>query len=432
MSWAKVVKVNSDLIYPLNVIMASDQIMNAFDRHALTMNWKRSRDLGLVIDRMGGYGQPADLLAVKSIDDLTQTLFDKYIRNNAAILERWNYGIDMPPTLATSFTSNYWRTAMKDLISRNAGRATSYSTDTFGEFSGAGKYRSGTLAKNGKIYCTPANATSILVFDTYSHTYYTIGTGITGYGSGVLADNDKIYAISETKVLVIDTTNDKVDTFDKPAGTGAAGVLAKNGKIYFVGNSLLEVDPLTEEVYVISSTGIDGRIGGVLAPNDKIYFVPNTASSILVVDPNTRQFYPISSGSGYYAAVLAHDDKIYGVPFQNAAVLVIDPKDDTVSTFGSVTGSFRYMSGALAHDGKIVCSPGSNTQYLIIDPIARTISYGLDIGGGGDKYSSTLLAPNGNFYNIPFSASNIRVLSLGAALETPSIGICTSAWYNKR
>ena len=78
---------------------------------------------------------------------------------------------------------------------------------TFGSISGTSKYYGGVLAPNGKIYCTPFNATSVLVIDPETNTTSTFGSisGTSKYPGGVLAPNGKIYCVpfNATSVLAI-------------------------------------------------------------------------------------------------------------------------------------------------------------------------------------------------------------------------------------
>jgi hypothetical protein len=74
---------------------------------------------------------------------------------------------------------------------------------------GTAKWIGGVLAPNGKIYCVPFNATTVLIIDPLTDTAEQ--TSITGLGGtykwigGVLAPNGKIYCVpyNATTVLII-------------------------------------------------------------------------------------------------------------------------------------------------------------------------------------------------------------------------------------
>jgi len=115
----------------------------------------------------------------------------------------------------------------------------------FGSFTGTNKWASGVLAPNGKIYCAPSDATSVLIIDPTTNTADT--TTISGLPSttdkwrgGVLAQNGKIYfaPLSASNVLIVDPISNTADTTTISGLTGGAkwigGVLASNGNIYCI------------------------------------------------------------------------------------------------------------------------------------------------------------------------------------------------------
>ena len=74
----------------------------------------------------------------------------------------------------------------------------------------SGRFNSGILSANGKIYCFPLNASKILVIDpitskTYATTLGATFSGSTQFVGGVLGPNGKIYGVpaSATKLLTI-------------------------------------------------------------------------------------------------------------------------------------------------------------------------------------------------------------------------------------
>ena len=49
-------------------------------------------------------------------------------------------------------------------------------------------------------------------------------------------------------------------------------------------------------------------------------------------------------------------------------------RPDTVSTFGSFSGPFKWWEAALAPNGSIYCAPSNATSVLKIDPSTDTVS----------------------------------------------------------
>ena len=76
---------------------------------------------------------------------------------------------------------------------------------------GASKWQGGVLGPDGKIYCVPFNATSILIIDPQvgTATTSTMGANLTGankWQGGVLGPDGKIYCVpfNATSILIID------------------------------------------------------------------------------------------------------------------------------------------------------------------------------------------------------------------------------------
>ena len=108
---------------------------------------------------------------------------------------------------------------------------------------GSEKWFQGVLAENGKIYCIPATAATVLVINPVTNTIDTslwVSSGSRKWWGGVLAPNGKIYGIphSYSAVLVIDPIANKVDftTITVPVGDGkwTGGFVAASGKIFCV------------------------------------------------------------------------------------------------------------------------------------------------------------------------------------------------------
>ena len=93
----------------------------------------------------------------------------------------------------------------------------------FGSFgTSGGKWVSGALATNGKIYCIPFNSTQVLVIDPSNNTTSLFGSfsGSGKWVGGVLAPNGKIYCVphESTQILVIDPSNNTTSLFGNLSG----------------------------------------------------------------------------------------------------------------------------------------------------------------------------------------------------------------------
>ncbi len=94
--------------------------------------------------------------------------------------------------------------------------------------SGGYKWVGGVLAPNGKIYCPPRSADSVLIIDPQTDTADISSiTGLAGsnrWSAGVLAPNQKVYGIpfNSTSVLIIDPAANTADTSTITGLFGAA------------------------------------------------------------------------------------------------------------------------------------------------------------------------------------------------------------------
>ena len=89
----------------------------------------------------------------------------------------------------------------------------------FGSVSGNTlKYSGGVLAPNGKIYCIPFLADTILVIDPIQSTTTTFASPLTTsnkWGGGVLAENGKIYGIPDNAESVLEISD--ISVVQRPA-----------------------------------------------------------------------------------------------------------------------------------------------------------------------------------------------------------------------
>lgn len=285
---------------------------------------------------------------------------------------------------------------------------------------GIDRYYGGVTGPDGKIYCAPLTATTILVIDPVTGTAddssalgATFGVNI-GYGCGALGADGKIYY--------------------PPAGS--------------LTTTILVVDPATGTADNSSDLGatlpgaVNAYLTAVAGPNGKIYFIPFLATDIIVVDTTTTpatasNLTPLAT-SQYVGGCLGTDGKIYCVPNGNAAItiLVIDTATDTfVQTHMGATigaGINKWAGACLGADGKIYCLPTDATDFLIIDPASKTATNSdLGLGAGlaaANKYVGGVVGTDGKIYGIPSSVSNYAVINtnVSPAVATQITGGFTS------
>ena len=210
------------------------------------------------------------------------------------------------------------------------------------QYKGRGLWRGGVLARNGKIYCVPFDAETVLVIDPAAQhvsCFGTVGSAKQKWWGGVLAPDGKIYCIPHNTdtVLVIDPASHTTSTFGKlPASSGKWR-------------------------------------GGVIDNGLHIYGIPANATCVLGIDWFTQGAYTFGSvGSGdwkWCGGVLANN-RIYCIPQSMAAILVIDPRSqDTTSIKCPASGKLRWGGGVLFDDGVIYCTPANANEILCISPL---------------------------------------------------------------
>jgi hypothetical protein len=338
------------------------------------------------------------------------------------------------------------------------------------------KWYGGVLAPNGKIYCVPGAATSVLIIDPQTDGVDSIsGVPLTGGPSpdwlgGVLAPNGKIYCIpwQASEVLVIDPATDTLTTIpipesDPPVPDGSnrwhGGVLAPNGKIYCIpydSDTVLVIDPGSPTTFATIPIPRPGPpdpddpskwYGGVLAPNGKIYCIPWRADYVMIIDPESDTVVPNAIEFDAYAVlkwtggVLATNGKIYCIPQDPHRVLVIDPTatPNEVELISSVpSDEDKWAGGVLGPDGKIYGIPRNYHRVLVIDPTTDTIdpdgiSLEEELGAARfdeDKWTGGVLAPNGKIYCVPNEADSVLIIDLHSNGEMfASIAECP--YFNK-
>ena len=346
-------------------------------------------------------------------------------------------GCPIPPiwqNIGASYWSS-WKAHLDCVIAKNA------QTESIAFIQGVppGGWFGGVLAPNGKIYCVPQSATSILVIDPSNDTWYTFGSGsLSGntWTSGVLAPNGKIYCCpgSATQVLVIDPSNDTFYKFGSlPAGKGKwhSSVLAPGGIMYGIpalSTAILRVDTKTDTAATFggpfSSLALKW-LSACLAPNGNIYCVPGNETGILKIDPATDMATIVDNTYGlsgitksYSAGLSPHNGCIYGIcPSSNPGyVIKFDPMIETHSTLpvAGLVGSDGWSGGALAGNGVIYGMPvaASCSSLLKINPLTDTVSkVASTFVPVGNKYRGGVLAMNGKIYSVMAATGDICIVT---------------------
>jgi hypothetical protein len=222
------------------------------------------------------------------------------------------------------------------------------------------KWTDGVLGNDGKIYCIPSMATDILIIDTNpsvaTATRSTLGATFAPPGSGggdmqwidgVKANDGRIFCVpySASSVLIIDpaTNSASLNNFELTFGGSNAqnwsrGALGIDGKIYCAprnASSILVIDPATNtaelKTYGLDLSEPDKYSSAYTLSDGKIYMPPSLETTMLVIDV-VRQI-------------------AFRMPLPGIAQL---------------TRSNYFIGGVVGTDGKLRCPPRSTNKFIVI------------------------------------------------------------------
>ena len=263
-------------------------------------------------------------------------------------------------------------------------------------------YHGGNLAKNGWIYCIPANARQVCKVNPSTEQVMMIGPVFDAGGQkwfgGIIGSDECIYGIPHNNaegVLKIDPKTDEVSLLegtDGPLPRGNwkwhGGLRAGHKIIGFPNNSdqLLIINCQTSTVYTIGDSSIlqsgrhripqDGRykyLGGALTRDGRYaYMFPCDAERVLRLDCATDELRligpPLLDGENKFQnGFCGRDGCLYGIPQRAMGVLRITPagKDgleedhvDIIPCGDNLLGvKDKFEGGVLGVDGCIYCIP---------------------------------------------------------------------------
>ncbi len=324
-----------------------------------------------------------------------------------------------------------------------------------GDFDGEGsaKWSGGVYHPSGYVVAIPTTHAQVLLIDPINETSQFVGDTYVGdfkWAGGVLTPSGDVVAIPQTSdnllVISYESGEWETQTYSLPAGItdGATlsancpsgsfkwqgGVLAPNDKIYAIPSCTEEILVIDSHDYSMSlidnvntatlgpelhTDGFKWR-GGVLAANGKIYGLPSNAHYVLEVDPVSEALALIDSGqtggAKWSGGVLAPNGKIYGIPHHTNLLLEIAPGESSTSV------TTHDFSGGTCGDG--VCDLlGENKS-----------SCNADCDNDEQRWLGGVLGLNGKIYTLPSLADNIAEFDPQANGTLPSF-VPLSGYYNK-
>lgn len=233
-------------------------------------------------------------------------------------------------------------------------------------------------------------------------------TGKWAYGA--LADNGYIYGtpFQTSAVLKLNPSNNSATTFPGPGSSNNQWIgliKAQNGKLYGVparNPNVLVIDPADDSTTTFVAADFNEFYGGALADNGIIYCCPFSRDTVLKIDPSTDTSTTIgpvavttSSSDGRWGWFVKDpaSGRLYGAPRDEPSVLVVDPSTDSISyiTTGVPAGSRKYTSGLVASNGEIWLIPRNATTFLVIDPSTDTVRTVGGLPAGTDKWNGGMV-----------------------------------------
>ncbi len=243
-------------------------------------------------------------------------------------------------------------------------------------------------------------------------------------GNFIVAVDSEIIQVTAVTGSIFTCVRGREDTTAAAHSNGAvvSHILSSGSLLQHVQNDVplfadTDVPPsnhLRAQVYQVANTfgnftGVYRWWSGTLA-NGFIYAVPYSHLSVLKIDPSNDSvstFGSLTGANKWTGSILAPNGMIYGIPYSSATVLKIDPSDDSLSEFGSLSGALKWQGGVLAPNGMIYGIPRNATTVLKIDPSDDSISELGSLSSDQNKWVGGVVTPGGIIYGIPLNSGTI-------------------------
>ncbi|CAJ1413724.1 unnamed protein product [Effrenium voratum] len=253
-------------------------------------------------------------------------------------------------------------------------------------YDGLSKWKGCAMAANGKLYCAPYHAQSILVIDVSTQQLSHIELGVS------CKDECKWSGI-------------------------AAGI---DGCLYCApcsADSILVVDPEDDSVSYITGAGEGSyKWSGIISASDGLlYCAPASSEAVLFIDPKSRQLQRIPGagrgGSKWSGIAEGPNGNLYCAPSMAMAVLEIDRRSQSLHRIEGALDdtSYKYKWSGItrACNGLLYCAPYNASSILVIDAAAGELDFIRGAGSGDCKWSGIGPGLDGRLYCVPSRAQEI-------------------------
>ena len=311
----------------------------------------------------------------------------------------------------------------------------------------------GGICVDGKIYCTPNTANSILVYDIAEGSTYTIPTGLRTNKfkfTGQVVYRGKIYMMHRGMNFMLEvdpeTDNCRIITLDTLYATNPVGdyqdsyhycgAISDQGYLYqppaYQNRDVLKIDMRT---FAVEKIGIDQDtfVGAVRVPNaNKILFLAGGTWKLWDCDTDTWTDLTGMPG-GCYDLVYDPRYNIMVGTSTSHVFLAVDLTDYSVITSDAISSLATGYGISLGLDGRYWHLEGSTAYWAVYSNGAITTGSvtSQDTFTGGTPYiAGQAIDTSGNIYGIPASGCMARLSFDGVTRELPDY-IVSSQYYGK-
>ena len=314
-------------------------------------------------------------------------------------------------------------------------------------YDGLSKWKGCAMAANGKLYCAPYHAQSILVIDVSTQQLSHIELGVSCKDeckwSGIAAGIDGcLYCApcSADSILVVDPEDDSV-SYITGAGEGSykwSGIIsASDGLLYCApasSEAVLVIDPKSRQLQRIPGAGRGGSKWSGIAegPNGNLYCAPSMAMAVLEIDRRSQSLHRIEGALDdtsykykWSGITRACNGLLYCAPYNASSILVIDAAAGELDFIrGAGSGDYKWSGIGPGLDGRLYCVPSRAQEILAVDPkrpaeVDHTFCDALP--RGHSKWSGICVGLNCSLYCTPYNSSHVLVIRGGQRATKPGI-----------
>ena len=306
-------------------------------------------------------------------------------------------------------------------------------------------YIGGVLVPDGRVIFVPYSAGTVGIFNPFTNTYSTAGSGIGGsaYFGGLLIPDGRVLFVpnNSTKIGFFNPSSNTYSTSEtmSPAPGDYAfsgGVLAPDGRVIFCprgATSICFYDTTKNTYGVVPGITMPGGTkyyGIVLLTDGRVLFVPHHATTIGIFNPFNNSYITTGKtpgGAAFGGGVLLNDGRVLFVPGGYNKIGIYNPFTDVYSEIQTSPSATGFFTGVLLPDGRVAFAPTGGSVVGFFNPVTneyKTVS----IAGSSTEYQGSTFLPDGRIVFTPYIATTIGLFNTGM---TAPPEMCMSPYFNK-